>query len=509
MRYLLFHRKKVTRPSPWNVDLSIGPNIKIPVSVYARIRDESVLKTWQISVRDAVTGKSSTEEAVIKKKDYITTENQTIVEVEDTIEGYQYGQKVIPFSENEEQMLYKSGEKCLSIYGFTKASNIKWQNLSGNGVSYLFGRKDDQKAQHAIHCLIECLFEKDLVGIARRVYNNGNAPAMHVLIPIIDPNNFICLSVIAINYKEDIKNMSFPQINQKKYQCTNEQINAFKDLIKVMDLTCAYDITYDDQEAFPTAETVNPSIQHILDCIAFRAMNPGKPLPQPRDDIMMLFKMPEPVEKKSREPIEKLKKLFDLKPVVIKHKNRKQDQQQNNTNNDIGNDNDNPHNPYTATDIPKVQILKPNEEISYIGTIDPIGDFKTLLKNGKPLSELAVKLIYVIELFTFNNFNEDEVKNEVVDIIQCLRQECVKQGPSYYNEWFVKFKKDLHERTLTDTLNMLLEKHLNLITKDENDLSTFTAEDVDNTDPLFQNDTIPEMVELTIPSEIHKLFDEV
>ncbi|GBP10631.1 X-ray repair cross-complementing protein 5 [Eumeta japonica] len=506
MRYLLFHRKKAVTPMLWNVGLSIGESISIPVSVYGRIRDETVIKKWQKAVKNPVTNTASTVEGVYRNTKFISTENQTEVEAENIIPAYMYGGFAVPISSTNESMLYNSGDKCLSIYGFTNTDNIKWHNLTGNGVSYLFGRKGNKKAQATIDTLIHCLKDLNMVGIVRRVYNKGNAPVMHVLFPVIDNNDFICLSLVALCFKEDIKSMAFPPTNLKKYNSSEEQINAFKDLIKAMDLMNANDENYDDKEAFPVAETVNPSIQYILDCIAFRAMNPGKPLPQPRDDIIMLFKVPSLVEKRAREPVDRLKKLFVLKEIEIKAKKGKQ--KVNNTNNSTSFNND-----IVTEDVPKMNLqllqkLHLSEEVTSIGTIDPISDMKALLNKGKTLADLKLEIVEVIENLIYINFDDDYTK--ALETMRFFRTESVNNEPSHYNDWLVTFKSNLMERQKNNVLHMIIEEKLNLITKDENSSSSFTLEDTNKEDSqLYENDTIPNSTELLISSELNDLYDEM
>ncbi|XP_026725608.1 X-ray repair cross-complementing protein 5-like [Trichoplusia ni] len=461
---LLFHRKKIVNASPWNVDLSIGPNIKIPVSTFIKLRDEPVVKTWKKAVKDPVTSTASTFEAVEKRKEYINPENQSTVKIQDKIQGYHYGQTIIPFTDLDKTMLYQPGEKCLSVYGFTHADNISWQNLTGDGLSYVFARKGDKNAQKAIRCLVECLHELNLVGIVRKVHNNNNAPKMFALMPVIDTNNYVCLSMIALSYKEEIKQMSFPATNLKKYSCTPEQVNAFKDLINAMDLTQAYDDTYDDKEAFPIAECISPAAQYVLDCIAFRALNPGKPLPKPREEVMSLFQVPPLLEENARKPIEKIKSLFTLNKVEVKKRKNK----------NVVLDIDQIQAPLgdfqpDTTDIPnmpKVQLpINENEvdNIHKISTINPVEDFKVLQGKNKPLSELAPGMIKAIESLIYNNIDGNYTK--ALDAMKHLRSEFLKSDPKDYNDWMRKFKSDLAKCDNNQVLCLIMEKQVSFYTE--------------------------------------------
>lgn len=511
MQYLLFHRKKAVKAMPWNVDLSIGPNIKIPVSSYIRLKVEPALKKWMKAVKDPIANTTSTSETLVKIREFVNQDNEK-VEQSDTITGYHYGQKIVPFSECDKDMLYKSGEKCLSIYGFTNADNIQWQNLSGDGLQYVYARKDDKKAQEVLKCLVMNLHELNLVGIVRKVHNNNNAPKMFALLPVID-TNFVCLSMIALIYKEDIKQMSFPSTNLKKHECTNEQVNAFVDLIKAMDLTKAYDETFDDSEAFPIAECYSPSAQYVLDCIAFRAMNPDKPLPKPRKEIMDLFEVPPMLVKNAKEPINKIKTLFTLNKVESKPKRNKDigmdiDLLQPLIDMQSGLDQNMKAEDAGISDIPKVTMPAPEIPITVknISTVDPVGNYKALKNQNKTLSELGPEMTKVIENLII--YNIDGNYSKAVDAMKYLRNDYVKDDPTNYNSWLQKFKLELHESDKKNVLNLIMENKVGFILKEENALSTYDTEDSHEESQLYENDTIPQSAELTIASEVQDMFDD-
>ncbi|XP_039756436.1 X-ray repair cross-complementing protein 5-like [Pararge aegeria] len=507
MRYLLFHKKKATNAIPWNVDLSIGPNIKIPVSAYIRIKDEPVIKKWNTAIRNPVTNTASSSEGIKKEKVHINAEDQTTVAADNIIKGYEYGQQIIPFSDCDKSMLYDPGQKSLKVYGFTKSSNITWQNLNGDGLSYVFAQKRNKKAQYALRCLVECLLELDLVGIVRRVYNNGNAPKMYALMPVIDTNNFVCLSMVGFCYKDEIKNMAFPVTNIKKYACNNEQVECFKELIKAMDLTTAYEESeFDDTEAFPIAKMVSPSAQYILDCIAYRAMNPGKPLPQPRDDIVMLFKIPPLIEKRSREVTEKLKKLFVLNKVEIKKRDKKKNHSMDMD--DYQNQSSTSNADVTMGDLPKIDLktLKRPDSIQRIGTMHPINDYDILKQGGKTVSDLATQMTEAIESMIHGNLDGNFSK--ALDAMMHFRNECLKTEPKLYNDWLKNFQTELTNRKRNNVIETLNEKKLNYILQSENSLSTVKSYSCDDSQ-LYENDTEPMLTEVNISSEVNDLFDNM
>ncbi|KPJ02457.1 X-ray repair cross-complementing protein 5 [Papilio xuthus] len=500
MRYLVFHKRRHINPMPWNVDLCIGPNIKIPVSSYIRIKDESVVKSWTKAVRDPVTGSASTTEAASKKTWYINPENKDVIKSPELIKGFHYGQELIPFLDVDKTLLYNSGSKSLTVYGFTDAKRVQWHNLNGDGLSYIFGRKGDKKAQEAVRILVECLMESNLVGIVRRVYNNGNAPRMYVLMPVIDSNDYVCLSMAGICFKEEIKYMAFPQI--EKVTCNKEQVDAFKDLIKAMDLTNAYNDDYDDNEAFPIAETISPSIQYVLDCIAFRAMNPGKPLPPPRKDIMMLFKVPELIEKNTVDIVDKLKTLFVLKKVEVKKRNKQvvanNDEMVSSSKTDES----------IVNDLPKVDlpVSSKSVKIKSIGTVDPVNDYKALKELGKPKKDLISEMTNAIESLFHSNLDGHCTK--ALDAMKVLRTESIVGDPSDYNNWLRNLKIELLNRKKDDVIELIKQKQLNYIIKDENILSKYDSNDGDESQ-FYEMDTAPNFTETDISTEVNDFFNDM
>lgn len=502
MSFLLFHQRKSVNSVAWNSDLSIGPDLKIPISSYIKIDDKPVVGKWTKKVKDPVTSKPSKEEAIKKERIFYNAENHSKVESDSRTKGYQYGQQIIPFTQNEETELYASGEKGLTVYGFTHKENIQWQCLTDVGLSYVFGRKGDVKAQQAVKCLVECLLELNLVGVARRVCISNYAPKMYTLIPNVDNENGICLSMIQLCYKENIKHMVFPLTNLKKYSCTDAQVNAFKELIEAMDLTKAYDDTYDDTEAFPIGETVSPTAQYILDCIAFRSLNPAAPLPPPKDEIMTLFKVPPLVEMRSRGALEKIEKLFPLNKIEPRPKKNKQQQESPQTLTVLPVTKKAENEPF---EIPKISLFmdKNSTETTSIGTMNPIDDYKALTNKGKSLSDLATEMTESIQSLLYYNLHDDSKK--AVNAMKFFRNECIKSDPSIYNNWLQKLKMSLNHEKNTKVLEVINEHELNVILKSESSLSTYENED----SQLYENDTIPNTLPVVIDPEVDALFDEM
>ncbi|XP_013179734.1 PREDICTED: X-ray repair cross-complementing protein 5-like [Papilio xuthus] len=477
MRQLNFYKKKHVAGNPWLVDLCIGPNINIPISSYIRTQKETPLKTWKEAIRDPLTNRASTVLRVNKKKLYINAENK-VVNNKDIVKGVHYGGTIIPLLSLDVNFNYIAESKSLNIYCFTSASNLKWENLNYDSLSYIFGRKDDKNACNTIRCLAECLMARNLIAIARGLKKKNCAPRMYALMPVKENKS---LSMVGICYKEEIKHMIFPQTECKKFTCSREQIDAFKDLIKAMNLNTD---ELEGSEAFEFSKVPSPYAQYAYDSIVFRANNPDKPLPKPRDDIINLFQVPTLIKMRVTELIEKLKSLFVLNKINA-------------------NQIDNSEAMVVTDDVENIKT----ESIEYIesksiGTVNPINDYNLLLSLGRPLNTISQEMSNAIE--TLFNSNSDQHKCKAIDAMLFFRAESVKDNPIFYNKWLKGFKMELIDRKKDDIIKLIEEKEMDFILNNENELSELKS--VDN--EMCKMDTC-NLIDVAISSEVTDFFDNM
>uniref|UniRef100_S4PBI3 Ku P80 DNA helicase n=1 Tax=Pararge aegeria TaxID=116150 RepID=S4PBI3_9NEOP len=235
-------------------------------------------------------------------------------------------------------------------------------------------------------------------------------------------------------------------------------------------------------------------------------MNPGKPLPQPRDDIVMLFKIPPLIEKRSREVTEKLKKLFVLNKVEIKKRDKKKNHSMDMD--DYQNQSSTSNADVTMGDLPKIDLktLKRPDSIQRIGTMHPINDYDILKQGGKTVSDLATQMTEAIESMIHGNLDGNFSK--ALDAMMHFRNECLKTEPKLYNDWLKNFQTELTNRKRNNVIEMLNEKKFNYILQSENSLSTVKSYSCDDSQ-LYENDTEPMLTEVNISSEVNDLFDNM
>ncbi len=82
-------RKK--RPTPWKVDLEIGPDARVNMTGYIRIRRENP-KTWKKCLAN-----SSDSDELKPDVTYVrNNEDQEVIEQDQLIAAYRYGSDIIP-----------------------------------------------------------------------------------------------------------------------------------------------------------------------------------------------------------------------------------------------------------------------------------------------------------------------------------------------------------------------------------------------------------------------------
>ncbi|KAH6935125.1 hypothetical protein HPB50_003453 [Hyalomma asiaticum] len=217
MPALMSYEKKRTRPTPWNANLEIGPDISIPISSYIKVVEVKP-KPWKQCV-----AKRTTVPVRCDTVYYRNDEKESEVERDSTIPAYRYGSTLVPFTdENREAMEgSKAGSgRGLQVLGFTDETNIKRHYYMGDKTSYVVARKGDE-----------------MVAIVRYAFSDKSAPRMGFLSPRIK-DRYECFVFIQLPYMEDLRRFTFLPLDTNKDNIpTDMQLSLFDDLIAAMDLT--------------------------------------------------------------------------------------------------------------------------------------------------------------------------------------------------------------------------------------------------------------------------------
>ncbi|XP_067009130.2 X-ray repair cross-complementing protein 5 [Anabrus simplex] len=462
---LLFYQKKSVRPTAWNVCLDIGPDIQIPVSGFRKIADVPI-PSWKDVLKDSPTVPIEKERSYFKK-------DKTVVEKEDRIEGYTFGSTLVPYSETDKTaMSYKSGNKCLSVLGFTKSSNIPRHLLVGVGVYYFIPQRDKPEVMPAFSAFVHSLQDLGLVAVVRRVYNSGYAPYIGALFPKIKDRKE-CLVYVELPYSEDIREFIFPSLTTENNKPTQEQLNAVDFLIDNMDLM---NVEEDGErvEAFCPKRTLRPYHQHLYRTMAFRALHPKEDLPPVGDEIKKMFKCPFESKIGYKEALEIIKKHFVFVEQKPKNPYRRREKRDENASEPVASTSKVENDDADVVDMNLDDLTKPS--IVEVGTVSPEQDFHLLLEKGEPLKELCSQMQKVILSLVLGSFGADNFP-KARSALSTLRKTCVEKDPEPYNKWLPDFKESLLERGKDVFWELVAKDELGLITSEENPESSISSDE--------------------------------
>lgn len=127
---------------------------------------------------------------VVKERAFVKFDEDKDMQVEvpkeDVISAYQFGSTVVPFSDiDKESMRYSTGAKGLYFIGCTRRDKIPLHLLIGDGSYVVLTKSEDNVAKMALESFVQALFERNCVGIARRIYNNNTTTTIGALFPVV------------------------------------------------------------------------------------------------------------------------------------------------------------------------------------------------------------------------------------------------------------------------------------------------------------------------------------
>uniref|UniRef100_A0A2S2PJQ8 X-ray repair cross-complementing protein 5 n=1 Tax=Schizaphis graminum TaxID=13262 RepID=A0A2S2PJQ8_SCHGA len=302
---LSHYKQKEVTPRAWNISLSFGNVFNIRVSGYKKIDETAKSFKWLLcknyDTEDSVT-------ATKKHTTYFYVENGEQIEVdrEDIIDGFRFGDTIIPVSNlDTDAYSYKSGPRCLQVLGFTKTKNIRRSFLMDGG-SYIF--KPHKEDIIAFRVIFNAMVKREELMIIRKVYLNNCLPTIGAIFPQREDteNYFVCVN---LPYAED--EHLFKLLSLKSFKPNYEENNAVHNLIDAMDLD------KDGNELFVPENTHDPELQYVFDCIAQKAINPNKLLTKTiPEHIQSLLNPPKRIMVKTQQPIDEIIKVFSLQQEI-------------------------------------------------------------------------------------------------------------------------------------------------------------------------------------------------
>ena len=93
--YFTEKERRKKRPTPWKVDLEIGPDIIVNITGYIKVRHEAP-KAWKNCTADDPDCEEISPDVTYVRNN----EDQEVIEKEDCVEAYKYGSELITVSGN-------------------------------------------------------------------------------------------------------------------------------------------------------------------------------------------------------------------------------------------------------------------------------------------------------------------------------------------------------------------------------------------------------------------------
>ncbi|KAG0713985.1 X-ray repair cross-complementing protein 5 [Chionoecetes opilio] len=470
---LMFFDQKKQSSAFWNTTLDIGMDVKIPISGKIQVREVS-LPSWK---KTYAADPSATITQEISY--HLYDENQTVVPAEDVISGFFYGSTLVPVSDEDMKMAYKSNSpRSMTVLGFTESSNVHHWIRTGNQVLSVTARENDETAAVALSALIQAMMEADMVAITRRVYSQNMNPRLGVLFPEIS-KDYECLLWIQLPFAQDVVSVSCPSLQPRIEKLKDEEKAAIDSLIDAMDLSHVKgeDGEEDeDENLLDPTRTLNPVFQHYYNTITHRALNPGTILPEPPPHVLKILEPPARVCGPRDKVAEKLKVMFPtVLPPPEKTKNVFDGQDE---------DNERPEKRARVDDGVCVRDLL-EAQVTRVTSASPVKDFMALLRSEAPnfndickqMGDVILQLVNSLPGIT-NEAVAAAARDKVVDCLTTYRRESCSIDPATYNRFLTTtLKNAVVYLSMKDLWTRMKEADLGLIVKEESGRSSVGREE--------------------------------
>ncbi|XP_028248974.1 X-ray repair cross-complementing protein 5 [Parambassis ranga] len=453
------------RPMAWPCQLTIGSALSIRIVGYKAVTEERLKKMW-ITVDAQTNQKDDIKRETVYCLD---DDNETEVQKDDTIQGFRYGSDIVPFSKvDQEQMKYKHDGKCFAVLGFTNQNTVRRHQFMGSQVIKIFAARDDEHAGVALSALIRALEELQMVAIVRYAYDRRSNPQVGAAFPCIK-QDYECLMYVQLPFMEDLRQFTFPSLENKKFTASDTQLAAVDSLIDSMMLVVE-DESGNPKDIFKPHHIPNPAFQRHFQCVHHRAVKPNTPLPDMEPWVKAALERPEVITESCQAPLEEMKRKFTLTEVEKKKKLKTSAQI-------FGKDSKEP-------DAKKVKEDEAGEDynladiaegsVTSVGSVNPDRDFRTLIKQKSiPFGEACQQLTHRIEQLLSNKNTQYYMKS--ITCIQAFREQSVMLGKAdLYNSYLQSLKSSIPNRGLEVFWDLIVQDAVTLISKDEVEGSTIS-----------------------------------
>jgi ATP-dependent DNA helicase 2 subunit 2 len=252
------------------------------------------------------------------------------VEKEQLIRGFKYGSTYAPCPDGQFRRL--NTRKGIDICGFFHVKNFR-RELAMGEVQYIWADPGAPQQQVALSSIVQAMYEKGVLAIARWVSKDGMDPKMGVLEARVDTNIDFLLWV-QMPFADDVRKYTFASlenlisknsesITKHPYLPTEVQLEAMGRFIDCMDIM---DSGEKDDEGDPipwydTRQSYNPAIHRTKQALFHSAVVndiTSNPLPPPHPELLKYINPPQWALKASKDATAECKAVFKVKEAPKK-----------------------------------------------------------------------------------------------------------------------------------------------------------------------------------------------
>ncbi|THG94528.1 hypothetical protein EW026_g6962 [Hermanssonia centrifuga] len=314
-------KKFAVREKKEDEDIIMEDEDEDPKDVYAQL----AMRTEYFVDHNADKDEEDDEEPALPEAE--DKSKRTVIDKEQLVRGYKYGSSYAPCPDGNFPRL--ETKKGIDICGFFLAKHFR-RELSMGEVQYIWADPSSPVQQVALSSVVEAMYEKGAMAIARWVSKDGMDPKMGVLAPTVF-ENVDCFLWVQMPFADDVRKYTFASldklINKKgepvtkhPYIPTEKQLEAMENFVDAMDLMQAGE---EDEEGnreawYDTRYSYNPAIHRTKQALFHGAVVSDlrrQPLPPPHPELLKYFEPPKRVLKRARHAIEDVKVAFKVKEV--------------------------------------------------------------------------------------------------------------------------------------------------------------------------------------------------
>ncbi|XP_062120824.1 uncharacterized protein LOC133835006 [Drosophila sulfurigaster albostrigata] len=483
------------RPWTWNAKLHIGTEITISLQGIIAMKNEAHIKLKKVW--------GDSEEKVEREERFFVKGTEITPLPEDLIDGYMLGGTAVPYDETLVE-LPPPHPPGLHFLGFVKRDKIPDAYFCGDSLYMLVHQKHNTVSAKKLDALVRALDLQQSVILCWKIFSTKfNTPRIVVLLPQKSTDNRpAILYMQEMSYHAQHQFWDFPTLHTAKTECGSDQIQAVDKLIDSMDLECSLKDTQQPRQqrsndllpfdAFPSIyeQNVMDVLERKVICKAATDIELHDTF-KDKKFVEHFWRVPEPLEEKSKQAAATLKKLFPLTYSQAWLDKLKAKELEENTPQPIKQEQDDRE--------------EPIDNVESVGLITPVQDYNKMLNQVRSIANttqrdtefqsLAAKMrVVIITLMERNKLNLEQL----VEVLTVYRNSCLEFNSfAEFNQFSAQIKKKALERKQAEFwTTVMVERQLGplvlgeLTLEDELRLKAFYTIDFEENDGEMEQDKL-------------------